>query len=98
MVEALGAVIGSAAARSLSASINADASHAARAANAAADVMEAQQNPLVSLISGTKRGKGAAMARLAQMLGPMLQRSNGNNHQEGGPPDGPTGRQRSFTL
>lgn len=72
LVDMIGAVIGSAAARSIMAQFNADASHAARAANTAADNIEAARNPLLSILTGTKRGKGAAVARLAEMLGGMF--------------------------
>jgi hypothetical protein len=85
-IDAAGAVVGSAAARSIMASLGADASHAARAANGAADVMQAQQNPLLSLLAGGKRGKGAAVMRLAEMLGPML--SGAGNHNGNGAPPG----------
>lgn len=72
LADLIGACVGSAAARSIMASLNADKSHAARAANGAADVLEAQANPLLALLAGSKRGKGAALMRLAQQLGPML--------------------------
>lgn len=86
VIDAAGAVIGSAAARSIMASLGADASHAARAANGAADMLQAQQNPLLGLLAGGKRGKGAAVMRLAEMLGPML--SGGGNHNGNGAPPG----------
>ena len=84
VVEAMGVVVGSAAARSIMASLNADASHAARAANIASDGIEAARNPLLGLLSGGKRGKGAAVLRLAELLGPMLGsagvKGEANNH------------------
>jgi hypothetical protein len=80
VLDAAGSVVGAAAARSIMASLGADASHAARAANGAADILQAQQNPLMALLSGGKRGKGAAVMRLAEMLGPML----GGNKLNGG--------------
>lgn len=85
LLDAAGAVIGSAAARSIMASIGADASHAARAANSAADMIQGQQNPILGLLAGGKRGKGAAVMRLAEMLGPMLAGgNNGNGAASGG--------------
>lgn len=72
LVDMIGAVIGSAAARSIMSSLKADDSHAAAAANKIADGIQAQQNPLLGLLTGGKRGKGAAVARLAEMLGGML--------------------------
>jgi hypothetical protein len=78
-IEAMGAVVGSAAARSIMASLNADASHAARAANIASDGIEGARNPLLGLLAGGKRGKGAAVLRLAELLGPML--GSGGNRE-----------------
>jgi hypothetical protein len=82
VLDAAGAVVGSAAARSIMASLGADASHAARAANTAGDLIQAQQNPILGLLAGGKRGKGAAVLRLAEMLGPMLS-GNGNGAHSG---------------
>lgn len=72
LVDMIGAVIGSAAARSIMGSLKADDSHAAAAANRIADGIQGHQNPLLGLLTGGKRGKGAAVARLAEMLGGML--------------------------
>ena len=87
LVDMAGTVIGSAAARSIMANLNADKSHMANVANGAADQIQAQQNPLLALLAGGKRGKGAAVLRLAEMLGPMLggigKGSNGANKQQG---------------
>lgn len=83
LVQMAGTVIGSAAAHSIMASLNASDSHAARAANSAADSLQAQTNPLLALLAGGKRGKGAAVLRLAEMLGPLLTgagRSGDNGH------------------
>jgi hypothetical protein len=71
-IEAAGSTVGSAAARSIMATLSASDSHAARAANAAVDGLQAQQNPIIALLTGAKRGKGAAVMRLAEMLGPLL--------------------------
>ena len=91
MIDAAGSVIGSAAARSLVASLNQQSSAVARVANTQSDLLQAQQNPLVALFTGGKRGKGAAVQNLARMLGPMLMGKNGSapnapasNSQRGG--------------
>jgi hypothetical protein len=67
-----GTVIGAAAAREIMMSLNADKGHALKAGNQIADGLEASANPLLGMLRGGKRGKGAALARLAEMLGPML--------------------------
>lgn len=72
LVYSIGETVGQAAARSLSAQVKADASHTARVANGIADNLEAQSNPILSMVSGTARGKGAAMRRLTELLLPML--------------------------
>lgn len=100
LVDMIGAVIGSAAARSIMATLNADQSHAARAANTLADGIQAQQNPLLGLLTGSKRGKGAAVARLAQLLGGMFTGS-GSGPATGGQlsfPAGNGGGDRSSVL
>lgn len=71
-LDAAGAVIGSAAARSLMASLKQDASAQAHVANGMVETLQAQQNPVLGLLAGGKRGKGAAVMRLAELLGPML--------------------------
>lgn len=77
LIHEAGTVIGSAAARSIMASLQADNSHVARVANGLSDELQAKQNPLVGLLAGGKRGKGAALMRLAELLGAGL---GGNNH------------------
>lgn len=86
VLDAAGSVVGAAAARSIMASLSADASHAARAANGMADELQGRANPLLGLLAGGKRGKGAAMMRLAEVLGPMLQGkpSQADNGHDGG--------------
>lgn len=75
----IGAVVGSAAAKSLMASVKQDASSVSKVAGGLADQLEAQSNPIMALMGGGKRGKGAAVMRLAEMLGPMFGgKSNGN--------------------
>ena len=84
MLDAAGAVVGSAAARSLMASFKQQSSSAAQVANGASDMLQAQQNPLVGLLAGGKRGKGAALLRLAELLGPMLGGKSGNHSGDSG--------------
>ncbi len=81
VLDAGGTVIGLAAARSIMGALSAEKSHTARAANGMADEIVGAQNPILGLLSGGKRGKGAALARLAEVLGPMLMggRPNGDN-------------------
>lgn len=81
MVDAMGAVVGSSAARSLRASLQQEASSVAQVANGAADQLQAQANPLLGILAGGKRGKGAALMRLAEMLGPAFL---GNKHNGDG--------------
>jgi hypothetical protein len=77
VLDAAGAVIGHAAARSIMANLSQQAGAVANVANGVSDQLQAQSNPLVGLLTGGKRGKGAAIMRLAELLGPMLQ---GGNH------------------
>lgn len=89
-----GEIIGAAAARSIMASLNADKSHVARVANGLSDELQGQQNPILGLLAGGKRGKGAAIARLGQMLLPMLGGGlgQGPNTQHGDSGDDVAGR------
>lgn len=83
LISAAGEVIGASAARSIMASLNADKSHVARVANGLVDEAQGAANPLLGLLAGGKRGKGAAMARLVEMIGPMLAgQSHGSNGGE----------------
>jgi hypothetical protein len=79
LVDSVGAVIGSAAARSLMASVKQQSSSVAQVANGLSDQAQAQINPLAALVSGGKRGKGAALLRLAEIIGPMLSKQSGSN-------------------
>lgn len=72
LLDATGAVIGSAAARSLMASLKQVQSADAHVANGVADQLQADQNPILGLLTSGKRGKGAALMRLATLIGPML--------------------------
>ncbi len=78
MLDGMGAVIGSAAARSLMASLKQSTSAPAQVANSASDQLLAQANPLLAILTAGKRGKGAAVLRLAEMLGPMFANKNGS--------------------
>jgi len=86
MLDGMGAVIGSAAARSLLNSLKQPASADAHVANGITDQLQAQANPLLALLTAGKRGKGAAMLRLADMLGGMFGKpsDNGNSSPLGG--------------
>jgi hypothetical protein len=77
-----GSIIGAAAARSIMASLMAERSHTARAANGLSDEIQGAQNPILGLLTGGKRGKGAALAKLAQVLGPMLAGAGNNHHSD----------------
>lgn len=72
LVDAAGTVIGRAAAQSIMASVSASDAHVARVANGLADEVQGRQNPVLGLLAGGRRGKGAAVARLAELLGPLL--------------------------
>lgn len=86
MLDGMGAVIGSAAARSLMNSIKQPASAVANVANGISEPLMAQQNPLLALLTTGKRGKGAAVLRLAELLGGMMGKpsDNGNSTPSGG--------------
>jgi hypothetical protein len=89
LLDAAGAIIGGAAARSIMGSLGQRDSSVAKAANGAADEIEATQNPLMGLLGKSKRGRGAAVARLGQLLLPMLSNIGGNgkaNDRMGKPP------------
>jgi hypothetical protein len=79
LVDSVGAVIGSAAARSLMSSMKQQSSSVAQVANGLSDQAQAQINPLAALVAGGKRGKGAALLRLAEIIGPMLSKQSGSN-------------------
>jgi hypothetical protein len=80
IMEAVGALVGAAAAKSLMASVKQQSSSVAQVANGLSDSIEAQQNPLLAMMGG-KRGKGSAVERLLTLIGPML---GGNHKQDGG--------------
>jgi hypothetical protein len=77
VLESVGVVVGSSAARTLMASLNADNSHIAKTANGLLASAEAAKNPIIGLLRGGRRGKGAGLEGLAELLLPMLQ-SKGN--------------------
>lgn len=79
-IDLAGETVGRAAARAIMQNIGTANSHAAKAANGI--MAEVQpQNPLLSMLSGAKRGKGAGIMQLAQILGPML--AGSGNHSSG---------------
>lgn len=86
VLDLAGTVVGAAAARSIMATLGQRASSAAMVANSAADGIQAQANPLMALLAGgmgrKAGGKGAAVMRLAELLGPMLAGRNGGNSQQ----------------
>lgn len=83
--ESASVVMGRVMAQSIMASLSAEASHAARAANSAADELQGRANPLLGLLSGGKRGRGAAVARLGEMLMAYMSGapSGSNGHDSG---------------
>lgn len=83
VVDAMGAVVGRAAAQSIMASISAGESHVSRVAGGLADELQGRQNPILGLLAGGRRGKGAAVARLAELLGPMLMKAGGASEVSG---------------
>lgn len=94
-VALVGDVIGASAARSIMASLNADKSHVANVANGITDGIVANQNPLLGLLSGGRRGKGAALQKLMEVIGPKLMGMAGSiqGNGNGGAPQGEyTGR------
>ena len=82
MLDATGAVVGSAAARSLMATMKQSAGADTHLANGVSDQLQAESNPLLGLLANTKRGKGAALMRLASLVGPLLNPS-GPSQAEG---------------
>lgn len=85
-MDAIGTVVGSAAARSLQAQIAQTNSAVANVANGLSAEANAARNPLAMLASGGKRGKGAALARLVELIGPMLGGGGGSPGNNGGKP------------
>jgi hypothetical protein len=82
MLDGMGTVVGSAAAKSLMASLKQTAGATANVANSVSDQLQAQGNPLLAMLTAGKRGKGAAVLRLAEMLGPMFAGKNGHSAEE----------------
>jgi hypothetical protein len=85
-ISAMGAVVGSSAARSLRSSLQTDTSHVNTLANNTAGAIEGAANPLLSILAGGPRGKGAAVRQLAAILAPMFLKSQGSNGGDGQPP------------
>jgi hypothetical protein len=90
----VGAVVGSTAAKSLKQSFTQESTALTQVANGIADPLAAQQNPVMALLGGGKRGKNSAVVRLAELLGPML--SGSGAPKNGGHSDKPN--QGSFSL
>jgi len=90
--DAIGATVGASAAKALMRSLKVENSHVARVANGLAEEVQAEQNPLLGLLAGGARGKGAAVMKLAGLLGPMLagrgssSTDTGSNGHGGKPP------------
>ena len=84
VVSALGEVIGGSAARVIAASFGAGESQLARQANKASDLLEAQVNPIMALLTGNKRGKGAALARLGEVLNSWLNKGGPTTPSDNG--------------
>lgn len=83
VLEVMGVVVGSAAARSLRASLQQQASSQAQVANGALDQLQGAENPLLGLLAGGRRGKGAAIQALALKLWEMFPKGGaGNGHSE----------------
>jgi len=85
VIDKAGQVIGSAAARSLMASLQVEKSHVARVANGISDEIQGAQNPILGLLAGGKRGKGAAVMQLAGLLQGILGKTapaGGNGHND----------------
>lgn len=84
LLSVMGAVVGQAAAGSIMASLSAEKSQVARVANNLSDEIIGQQNPILGLLAGGKRGKGAAVGQLMKLLGGALgNRPAGANGDQG---------------
>ena len=86
ILDSAGVVVGGAAARNIMKSLGGADGHAGNVASGIAGELQAQVNPLVGLLSGGRRGKGAAMMRLAELLGPMFNRNAPGANGGGDPP------------
>jgi hypothetical protein len=84
LVEAMGNTVGAAAARSIMATFKAESAHTAAEANRVAGDLEEANNPLMSVLAGGARGKGAAVMKLAQLLLPMIKGAGNHNADNGG--------------
>ncbi len=75
----LGMIVGAAAAQQIIKSLQTEQGHVGKTVNG----LLAEQSPLLGLLSGGRRGKGAGLAKLAEMLAPMMAggsgAGNGNN-------------------
>lgn len=71
-VEMVGDVMGRSMAHSIMASLGSEKGKVARLANSFVEEGQTAQNPLLRLLSGGRRGKGAGLASLVELLVPML--------------------------
>jgi len=96
LVSQVGTVVGDAAAKAIMRSLKQDVSSTAQVANGISEPLMAQTNPILALLTGGKRGRGSAVVRLAELLGPMLLGAKGGQGEGNGKDNEP--RQGSFTL
>lgn len=95
-IDMAGTIIGSAAARSLMHNLSQANTAMTVAANNASEQITAAQNPLGAMLAnlgGGKRGKGAAVARLVDLLVPLLRGATGGDHGSHS-----SGGQQTFSL
>jgi HAMP domain-containing protein len=83
ITETVGIIIGAAAAKSLMQSMGQRNSAASKVAGEMASAVDGQSNPLLALASSLPKGKGAGIARLAQLLAPMVGGNHGNQSSGG---------------
>jgi hypothetical protein len=93
-VSLCGEIIGRSAAKSIKQSFTQESTALTQVTNGIVEPIEAQANPLITLMTGGRRGKNAAIFRLAQILGPMLGNKGGGNGAGAGQPPA----QSSFSL
>lgn len=72
VTQLMGTVMGQAAAKSIMGAVNAQDAAIAKMANMASDEIEAAQNPLLALVKQGRKGKGSALERLAELMGPQI--------------------------
>jgi len=77
MIGMAGGIVGTSAAKSIMFQLNQQNTSVTQVANSIADPLAARQNPLTALLGGGRKGKNAAVLRLAELIGPMLGGGNG---------------------